>query len=133
MSARKLIGPANNRIAGCRASATDLRALQRAATIRSGLVTALGRLDIHALAGGAAAVARLRTAWTYSARADSAYAAWGAHHLGCTGHAKTAGDADWVRAQHNDALATATKTAAVTLWNPIARRYHLPTRTAGTI
>ena len=133
VSARKLIGPANTHIADCRASAADVAALDRAATIRTGLVTDLGRLDVHALAGGTAVVSRLRTAWTYSARADSAYAAWGRHHLGCHGHAKTAGDRDWTRAQHNDALSTATKKDAVTLWNPIARRYHLPTRTSGTI
>ena len=133
VAARKLIGPANNHIADCRATAADVSALDRAATIRTGLVTDLGRLDVRGLAGGTAVVARLRAAWTYSARADSAYAAWGRHHLGCTGHAKTTGDADWTRAQHNDALSTANKKDAVTLWNPIARRYHLPTRTSGTI
>lgn len=133
VAARNLIGPANKDIAACRATARDPRQLDRAASIRDGLVAALGRLDVRGLSGGSALVARLRTAWTYSARADAAYASWGRRQLGCTGQAKTIGDRDWDRAHHNDVLATAAKTAAVKLWNPLARRYHLPTRTADTI
>ena len=133
VAARRLVGPATDNIRGCRATAVDVRQLNRAATTRSGLVTALGRLDVRGLPGGAAVVARLRAAWTYSARADHSYAAWGLHHLGCAASARTTGDPDWDRANQNDDLATAAKTKAAKLWNPIARRYHLPTRTAGTI
>jgi hypothetical protein len=133
VAARKLIGPANNRTGACRATTADVRALTSAAATRSNLVTGLAGLNAQALVGGAAVVADLRQAWTYSARADRAYAAWAGHHLSCSGHAATHGNADWDRAHHDDTLSSAAKARAVKHWNPLARRYHLAARAAGSI
>lgn len=133
VAARRLIGPANTRTRACRATSADVKALNTAATTRSKLVTGLGGLDIHALSGGAAVVADLQKAWTYSARADLSYAAWARHHLSCSGHAATHGNTDWDRARHNDTLSSAAKARAVEHWNPLARRYHLAARVADAI
>ena len=133
VAARTLIGPANAHTGACRATAADVAALDRAAGTRTDLVAALGRLDVHALPNGATVVSDLRTAWTFSARADLAYAAWARHHLACTGHAPTVGDADWERAHHNDLQSTAAKVVAVQDWNAVARRYHLSARAADKI
>jgi hypothetical protein len=133
VAARKLIGPANTRTRACRATSADVTALNTAATTRAELVTGLRGLNVRALTGGAAVVADLRQAWTYSARADAAYATWARHHLSCSGHAATRGNNDWDRAHHNDALSSAAKARAVKHWNPLARRYHLAARAAGAI
>jgi hypothetical protein len=120
--ARKLSGPAYARTRACRASTADVSALTSGATTRTGLVTGLGRVDVRALPGGAAVVAELGQAFTYSARADLAYAAWARNHLSCTGHATTSGSTDWERAHRDDAQAKAARARAVALWNPLARR-----------
>jgi hypothetical protein len=133
VAARKLIGPANTRTRACRATSADVTALNTAATTRAELVTGLRGLNVRTLAGGAAVVADLRQAWTYSARADAAYATWARHHLSCSGHAATKGNTDWDRAHHNDALSSAAKARAVKHWNPLALRYHLAARAAGAI
>ncbi len=131
--ARKLTGAANARTQACRATASDVTALKSAAATRTQLATGLSDVDVRALAGGAAVVADLRQAWTYSARADMAYAAWTRHHLSCSGHAATNGNADWDRAHYNDTLSRVAKARAVRHWNPLARQYHLAARAAGAI
>jgi hypothetical protein len=75
----------------------------------------------------------LRTAWQSSASADSDFALWAQDQLGdgCSPDNQT--DPNYVAANGPDLQATASKTAFVQLWNPLATSYGLPTYSQGDL
>ncbi|WP_157862363.1 hypothetical protein [Wenjunlia vitaminophila] len=110
------------------AAADDLSA---AAGRREDLVRRLDGLELDLVSGGAAAAAELRAAWSHSADADRAYAAWAATAAdgGCApGGAPH--DADYYRGGSSSAKATKAKKSFVRLWNPIADEHGLEARSA---
>lgn len=68
----------------------------------------------------------LSTAWQASASADSDYARWAQDQLadGCTSGGQS--DPGYTAASAPNQQATASKTAFVRLWNPLAKAYGLP-------
>ncbi|QMU75682.1 hypothetical protein GXW83_07955 [Streptacidiphilus sp. PB12-B1b] len=109
-------------------------ALTQAASARQALVSRLDALDVTQVPGGAAAVQVLAKAWTESAAADTAYAAWAGDLAasGCTpGNAPQ--NADYANGGTQSGLATTDKNTFIDLWTPIAMQYGLPTRTADAI
>ncbi len=85
-------------------------------------------LAVDQLANGDQLRTLLVQALTYSLQADQKFVAW-AHNMataGCTGHATH--DADYAAAQAASSGATTSKQSFVKLWNPIATRYGLATR-----
>lgn len=75
----------------------------------------------------------LRAAWQASASADSDFARWAQDQLGdgCSPDNQT--DPNYEAANGPDVQATASKTAFVQLWNPLATSYGLPTYSQGDL
>jgi hypothetical protein len=75
----------------------------------------------------------LSAAWQASANADSDYARWAQDQLadGCT--ASSQSDPGYLAADAPNQRATASKTAFVRQWNPLAQAYGLPTYTQGDL
>jgi hypothetical protein len=125
---RPSVGAAISSIRGCANIPSSVTALQKAADVRTGIVTDLASADVSALPDGAtAAVADLRRAMRASADADRHYAAWGQTVAGCHG-----------QAPHNAALHSGTaadtfKQRFADEWNPIAAMYGLAKQNANTI
>jgi hypothetical protein len=112
------------------ASAATLRSV---ALSRQQMVTALGSLDLAALPNHGSLRAALGAAWRDSLHSDRAYSAWGAdlQSAGCTPASAT--DDPHYRAAHPyDVAAEAAKARFATLWNPVARQFGLPARTANS-
>jgi hypothetical protein len=111
------------------AAASDLRAAQAQ---RTGLVTQLGSLQVDKLQDHAALTDALTKAWQASAAADGHYANW-AHQAATNksvckgGHARTTKEAE--EGNRQSGTATEQKKRAVKLWNAIAEKYGLTTRT----
>jgi hypothetical protein len=94
---------------------------------RDQLLTALGKLNLADVPGGADAAASLKTAWQESGDIDRAYAAWArtVSAQGCGGN-KTAPDtADKQRADQLNPQATQAKKDFVTKWSALAGTYGL--------
>lgn len=110
-------------------AASDLRAAQAQ---RTGLVTQLGSLQVDKLQDHAALTDALTKAWQASAAADGHYANW-AHQAATNksvckgGHARTTKEAE--EGNRQSGTATEQKKRAVKLWNAIAQKYGLTTRT----
>jgi hypothetical protein len=106
--------------------AQDAQTFQQAATSRQNLLTRLGTLP-----GASALPSRLLQsltgAWQASVAADQDYAAWARDESsrGCRVH--DTADAHYQATSAPNHEATTDKTTFVSLWNPIAVRYGLPT------
>lgn len=129
---RPSVGAAISAIRGCANIPSSVTALQKAADVRSGIVTDLASADVSALPdGAAAAIADLGRAMRASADADRHYAAWGQTVAGCHGQAPH--NAEFAAALHSGTAADAFKQRFADEWNPIAAVYGLARQNANTI
>ena len=104
----------------------DARTFQQAATSRQNLLSRLGALPgAGTLPSGL--LQALHGAWQASVAADQDYAAWARDESsrGCQVH--DTADAHYQATSASNHEATTDKTTFVSLWNPIAVRYGLPT------
>ena len=104
----------------------DPQIFQAAVASRQNLLSRLASLpDRSALP--ATMLAALTSAWQNSIKADQYYAQWAQDEMsnGCTSN--NASDPNAQAAAGPDAEATAGKQTFVSLWNPIAAHYRLPT------
>ncbi|MGA5701180.1 hypothetical protein [Peterkaempfera bronchialis] len=116
-------------IRGCQDLGNARQKLVEAAGQRRQLVTNLEGLKVDKLPDGARLADRLRAAWQASAKADEEYAAWaGDSGKSCRRHHRPANGGHLSGGDAASGVATAAKKQASDLWNPIARRTGLPTR-----
>jgi hypothetical protein len=109
-------------------------ALTQASQDRQSLVTQVAALDVSQLPSGAAAMQTLSRAWTESAAADAAYAAWaGAMANGGCKPGNAPHNSDWDTGTAQSGNASLDKNTFVAAWTPIAMQYNLPTRSADAI
>jgi hypothetical protein len=106
--------------------------LSVAATKRAELVRDLDRLELSALPGGETLRVDLEDGWDASADSDRSYASWAveAGDAGCPPGGPAPHTPSYNAAQSTDQLATESKEAFVSHWNPIASDYGLAQRTA---
>ncbi len=104
----------------------DARTLARAASSRQRLLSRLGSLPGRSLLP-AAMLQDLTSAWQASAQVDTDLAGWADDLItrGC--HGKSRSDAHLRASYAPESQATVGKRAFASLWNPLARRYGLPT------
>jgi hypothetical protein len=133
VSDRSAINQAYNDVSACGTLlGQDQQTFQQAASSRQGLLTQLSSLpDAQSLP--AAMLSDLTGAWQASQQVDQDYAQWAADEntQGCTNQDYT--DPSYEAAGSPNDQATSDKTAFVALWNPIARKYGLPTYDQGEI
>lgn len=111
----------------CRDPASAATVLDQMADQRAGLADRARRLDPTAVAEGAAVSNLLAEAWQASADADRAFAEWARAAVGCTG--PPGHDAAYQRGLDHSVTATSRKTSFTELWNPLAARFGLASRT----
>lgn len=119
------IAGAVNDLDACRDTARAVKTFDAAAASRTGLASQARRLDVGALDGAAGLVDQLTRAWTASAKADRAFAAWG-RSMHRTKKGCKADTAALRRATDLSVQSHAPKQAAAKAWRPIARKYGLP-------
>jgi hypothetical protein len=104
----------------------DQATFQQVAFARRSLITELTSLGLGRYLP-AALVSELTEVWQTSQQADLDYAQWASDEKskGCTPDSVT--DPSYAAAAEPSAQATADKAAFLALWNPIAKKYGLPT------
>jgi hypothetical protein len=125
---RGQLGPALDQVEECGDLNAATATLQQVVTERDDQVRQGQSLAVDQLEHGDQLRTLLVQALTYSRKADQSFVTW-AHNAagtGCTG--KATHDADYAAAQAASANATTSKQSFVQLWNPIATKYGLPTR-----
>jgi hypothetical protein len=80
-----------------------------------------------------AMVTDLKTAWQASISADTDFAKWTQDEISSACSTSSQSDPNFNAATQPDLQATASKTAFVAIWNPMAQTYGLPTYTQSTI
>jgi hypothetical protein len=126
-SNRAAIDAAYNDVLQCGPNlAADAQAFQNAETAHQQFLSDLTQLPGRSLLPQAM-LSDLVTAWQASASADGDFAQWAEDQVsdGCT--ADDQSDPNFAAADTPDLQATASKTAFVRRWNPLARAYGLPT------
>ncbi|MFC1415298.1 hypothetical protein ACEZDE_01365 [Streptacidiphilus sp. N8-3] len=104
--------------------------LTTAAGMRGQLVTQLGTLQTDGLPGGAELVTALKQGWTASQSADTHYAAWAkASGSNCAHKHQPKDGGELQAASSASSDATVAKTKASRLWDAIAEKTGLPSRT----
>jgi hypothetical protein len=128
-ASRNQLGPALNQVENCGDLKAATATLEQIVTERDNQVHRGQSLAVDQLTSGDQLRTLLVQALTYSLQADQKFVAWAhtAASAGCTGHASH--DADYAAAQAASSGATTSKQSFVKLWNPIATRYGLTTRT----
>lgn len=111
--------------AACKTLPRDRQVFTGDAAKRESLVAKLAALDHSAL--NPAMIQDLNGGWQASAQADTDYAKWAASLEGHCRPAKTASNPHYLAANGPDSTATNDKMAFTRLWNPLARKYGLPT------
>ncbi|HLH82134.1 MAG TPA: hypothetical protein VKV38_02635 [Trebonia sp.] len=106
--------------------ARDERIFTTAAANRRALLSKLGSLPGRS-ALPAAMLSELSGAWRASAQVDTDLARWASDAAARGCHKGNPGDASLRASSAPDSQATADKQAFARLWNPLARRYGLPT------
>ncbi|WP_406298736.1 hypothetical protein OG948_25770 [Embleya sp. NBC_00888] len=124
-SSRQAVIDAVNNVGSCSALAASRSALLDAAAQRDQLVTQLDAMRFDGVPELQSAAPTLRTAWTASARADRAFAAWAqsAADSGCPGTRSLYDDGATISAE-----ASTAKKSFVETWNSLASRYGLTSR-----
>ncbi|MEU0934348.1 hypothetical protein [Embleya sp. NPDC005971] len=124
-SSRQSVIDAVNNVGSCSALAASRTALLDAATQRDQLVAQLDTMRFDGVPQLQAAAPTLRTAWTASARADRAFAAWAqsAADSGCPGTRSLYDDGATISAE-----ASGAKKSFVDTWNSVAPQYGLTSR-----
>jgi Predicted membrane protein len=124
---RGQLGPALDQVEKCGDLNAATATLQQVVTERDGQVRAGQGLAVDQLDQGEQLRTLLVQALTYSLQADQSFVTWAKNASnGCTGKANH--DADYAKAQAASSGATTSKQSFVKLWNPIATKYDLPTR-----
>jgi hypothetical protein len=124
---RGQLGPALDQVEKCGNLTAATATLQQVVTERDGQVHQGQGLVVDQLDHGDQLRSLLVQALTYSLQADQSFVAWAKNAAnGCTG--KATHDADYTAAQTASSGATTSKQSFVQLWNPIATKYGLPTR-----
>lgn len=131
---RRAVATATGQINRCTNLSGAQRELSQAATNRQALVRDLNNMDLSALPGGETLGVDLEDAWDASALSDRSYASWAveAQDAGCPPGGPAPRTSSHAAAQSTDQIATESKEAFVSLWNPIASDYGLTQRTAGS-
>ncbi|MYS85720.1 hypothetical protein [Embleya scabrispora] len=124
-SSRQSVIDAVNNVGSCSSLAASRSALLDAAAQRDQLVTQLDAMRFDGVPELQSAAPTLRTAWTASARADRAFAAWAqsAADSGCPGTRSLYDDGATISAE-----ASSAKKSFVDTWNTVASRYGLTSR-----
>jgi hypothetical protein len=118
-------------LANCQNQDAALATLRRVVGERRQQLTRAHALKIGALPNGARMRASLSQAVAYSLRADEYYYRWGQAVQNCKRKAKP--NADRQRGNVSSVRATTAKRAFIGFWTPVARKEHLPARTANGI
>jgi len=127
VSDRSAINQAYSDVSACGSLlGQDQQTFQQAASSRQSLITQLSSLP-GAQSLPAAMLSDLTGAWQASQQVDQDYAQWAndENTQGCTSQDYT--DPSYEAATSPNDEATSDKTAFVALWNPIAKKYGLPT------
>lgn len=127
-SARQLVLTAIADIDNCRATSTTYDDLNRAITVRNSVVTQLANLQLSKLPGGAQLRSALQDGESSSAIADQHYLNW-AYDVSSDCYGQAFHDTEFEAASSASQSASASKSAFVTSWNPVAGRLGLPLRT----
>ena len=125
VSDRNAINQAYNDVLSCGSLlGQDQQTFQQAASSRQSLISQLSSLP-GASALPAQTLSDLTSAWQASATVDQDYAQWAANENsnGCV--ANDTSNSNYVAAEGPNGQATTSKTAFVSLWNPIAQKYGL--------
>ncbi|HTU72902.1 MAG TPA: hypothetical protein VMG38_05230 [Trebonia sp.] len=133
VSDRSAITQAYNDVSGCGPLlGQDQQTFEQAASSRQSLITQLSSLP-GAQSLPAAMLSDLTGAWQASQQVDQDYAQWSNDEdtQGCASQDYT--NPSYQAADSPNQQATSDKTAFVSLWNPIARKYGLPTYDQGEI
>jgi hypothetical protein len=117
-------------INACIISANTLENIHTAIDSRSSLINRLDGTAVNNLPDGAGLKADLREALVASYDADVAYLNW---VQAAGGGCPSTGHSTFTPVNLANSRATAAKAAFVAAWNPVARQYGLPSRTAGEI
>jgi len=127
-ASRTQLGPALQQVENCGDLNAATATLQQVVTQRDDQVRRGQSLAVDQLTGGEQLRTLLVQALTHSLQADQKFVAWAQNTTtnGCTGHA--AHDSEYAAAQTASSGATTSKQSFVQLWNPIATRYGLSTR-----
>ncbi|MCX5397675.1 hypothetical protein [Streptomyces sp. NBC_00102] len=131
-SSRTAVINAVEKIKACKDLDQAAADLTGAAQQRRGLVDRLKDVQVDKLPDNAALTAALTQGWEASASADEHYAAWAKQAKGkkvCKGNKPAAGTNETSRAGEKSGEATTAKKKASRLWNAIAQKYGLTTRT----
>lgn len=129
-SRRKLVA-AIQQVSGCDNLARAMQRMQEVGYERQQQLAEVADLDLSALRDGERLRQLLSDALTYSLEADRGYVRWAqAAAIGTCPNSGAEHRADGDRASH---LAGQSKIAFLSVWNPIAARYGLPTRTRAEI
>jgi hypothetical protein len=133
VSDRSAINQAYNDVSDCGSLlGQDQQTFQQAASSRQSLISQLSTLpDAQSLP--AAILSDLTGAWQASEEVDQDYAQWASdeNSQGCADQDYS--DPSYEAAVSPNEEATSDKTAFVALWNPIAKKYGLPTYSQGEI
>jgi hypothetical protein len=133
VSDRSAITQAYNDVSACGPLlGQDQQTFQQAASSRQSLITQLSGLP-GAQSLPAAMLSDLAGAWQASQQVDQDYAQWSddENSQGCTSQDYT--NPSYQAAESPNQQATSDKTAFIALWNPIAKKYGLPTYDQGEI
>ena len=132
-SVRQSVNAAYTDVSDCGPHLTqDVQAFQDAAASHRQLLIELASTQgLLALPTGI--VADVSTAWQASVTADDDFANWAEDQVtgGCSTTSQS--DPNYEAAYDPDIQATASKTAFVKLWNPLAQTYGLPTYSQGEL
>jgi len=109
-----------------KALARDERTFNRAAANRDSLLTRLSNLPGRSTLP-APMISALTTGWQASAQADSDLAKWAGDEMSGCDKSKVQNDPSYQASLGPDNQATTGKQAFTRMWNPLARRYGLPT------
>ncbi len=123
---------AYNDVGSCGSSlATDAQTFTAAAASRHQLLQQLAQIaGLPTLPTGM--VTDLTTAWQVSATVDEDYVKWAQDEAG-NGCSTGTSDPNYEAAEDPNLQATASKTAFVNLWNPLAQQYDLATYNQGDL
>jgi hypothetical protein len=130
---RASLGTALANVHACKALPQATNTIQAVSNDRNEQLAQLQRSGTDALPRGIAS--GLTSALTESAQADAQYLSWAQAVVasGCMSGSDVPQTSDLDQANASSALATASKSAFLAVWNPFASAIGLPTRTQGEI
>jgi hypothetical protein len=112
----------------CKGLPAAIAGMQRVAEQRQQQATRAQALKVDALPNGARLRGHLARAFQLSLQVDQAYLTWAQGAQGCKGRPKP--DAEYRRGGQLSNQASVSKQRFAALWAPVAKKQHLPARTA---